>query len=489
MQIKNFLQNNKLFIEKNFINNDWVDADSGEVVQVVNPFDQSILGTIPNGGTFEAKRAVAVAQDAFHTWSKLTALQRANYLIAWADLLSKSIEDVATIMTLEHGKSLLECRAEVQFSINILHWFAEQARRVYGEIIPANSANQRILILKQPIGVVGLISPWNFPLATLIRKAAPALASGCTVVAKPAELTPYSALSAAYLAKEAGLPAGVFNLVTGSPQKIGEVLTTHPDVKAFSFTGSTAVGKLLQKQCADTVKKVSLELGGNSPLIVFDDADLDCAIKGTLATKFRNMGQTCVCANRIFVQDKIYDQFVTAFTKEAGKLTLGNGLEQGVEQGPLINQAAVDKITRLINDAVSKGAKLLCGGQVPAHLGGTFFEPTVLVNANNTMDLSKEEIFGPVAVIYKFFSEEEVIKQANNTSYGLASFVFTNNLQRAFRMMDAIEAGVVSINEGVFTSEVAPFGGCKESGNGREGGKEGMEEYLEIKYVCFGNIK
>ena len=357
----------------------------------------------------------------------------------------------------------------------------------YGEIIPANQTHHRILIMKQPIGVVGVISPWNFPMATFVRKVSPALAAGCTVVGKPAELTPFSALALTHLAKEAGFPAGIFNIVTGDAPKIGSVLTSHVHVESFSFTGSTAVGKLLQKQCADTVKKVTLELGGNSPLIVFEDADIELAIKGAMASKFRNMGQTCVCANRIYVHENVYKQFLSGFLRAVKTLKLGNGLEVSVTQGPLINDAAVQKVRRLIDDAVAKGAKIICGGKV-SKLGSTFFEPTIITDANENMAIYHEEIFGPVAVIYKFTSEEEVIKEANNTPYGLASYVFTNDIQRMFRVSENIEAGVVSINEGIATTEVTPFGGYKESGNGREGGKEGLDEFLEIKYVCIGNI-
>ena len=391
------------------------------------------------------------------------------------------------IMTSEHGKPLLESKAEIQFGINIIRWFAEQGRRAYGEMIPANQRHYRILIMKQPIGVVGIISPWNFPMATFVRKASPALAAGCTVVGKPSELTPFSALALAVLAQEAGFPAGILNIITGDPPKIGKVLTSHPLVRAFSFTGSTKVGKLLQQQCADTVKKVSLELGGNSPLIVFEDADIALAIQGAIATKFRNMGQTCVSANRIYVHEKVFEPFMAGFVKAVQAFKLGNGLAANITQGPLINEAAVEKIRRLLDDAIAKGAEVICGGDI-ADLGGTFFQPTVVLKANAKMAIYHEEIFGPVAVIYTFSSEDEVLKEANNTPYGLASYVFTNDLRRMFRVSEAIEAGVVGINEGITTTEVTPFGGYKESGNGREGGKEGLEEFLETKYVCVGDI-
>ncbi len=487
MLVKSLLKNADLLIEKNFVNNEWIDADNSETLQVFNPIDQSIIGYIPKCQQAETLRAVEAAQSAWPAWRTLTSIDRSHYLRKWADLIEANLDDLSIIMTFEHGKPLSEARGEIQFGINIIRWFAEQGRRAYGEIIPANQTHHRILIMKQPIGVVGVISPWNFPMATFVRKVSPALAAGCTVVGKPAELTPFSALALTHLAKEAGFPAGIFNIVTGDAPKIGSVLTSHVHVRSFSFTGSTAVGKLLQKQCADTVKKVTLELGGNSPLIVFEDADIELAIKGAMASKFRNMGQTCVCANRIYVHENVYKQFLSGFLRAVKTLKLGNGLEVSVTQGPLINDAAVQKVRRLIDDAVAKGAKIICGGKV-SKLGSTFFEPTIITDANENMAIYHEEIFGPVAVIYKFTSEEEVIKEANNTPYGLASYVFTNDIQRMFRVSENIEAGVVSINEGIATTEVTPFGGYKESGNGREGGKEGLDEFLEIKYVCIGNI-
>lgn len=485
--LKKLLKNQNLFIERNLINDVWIGAASGETLPVTNPFDQSLIGHIPLCGEKETLQAVESAYSAQSAWRSLTSLERANYLHKWASLIEANLDDLCTIMTIEHGKPLFESKAELLFGINIIKWFADQGRRAYGNIVPANQSHHRILVMKQPIGVVGIISAWNFPAATFLRKAAPALAAGCTVVGKPAELTPFSVLALAYLAKEANFLPGILNVITGKPPEIGKVLTSHPIVRAFSFTGSTAVGKTLQKQCADTVKKVSLELGGNAPLIVFDDADLNLAIKATLINKFRNMGQACVCANRIYVHENVYDEYLTGFLKGVKNLKLGNGLTENITQGPLINQAAVDKVQRLINDAVSKGAKILCGGTVSS-LGGTFFEPTVLIDANEHMDIHNQEIFGPVAVIYKFSSESQVLIDANNTTFGLAAYAFTNNIQRMFRISEGFEAGIVSINEGIATTEVAPFGGYKESGNGREGGQEGLDEFLETKYVCIGNI-
>ena len=487
MTIAHLLKNKHLLKEKNFINNEWISAHSGETLAVTNPFDKSIIGNIPLCKEPETQHAIEIAQKAWPKWRALTSLERSNYLRKWADLIEENLDDLSIIMTSEHGKPLSECRGEFQFGISIIRWFAEQGRRAYGEIIPANHPHHRILIMKQPIGVVGIISPWNFPMATFVRKASPALAAGCTVVGKPAELTPFSALAIAVLAKEAGFPEGVLNIVTGDPAKIGSILTSHPLVRSFSFTGSTKVGKLLQKQCADTVKKVSLELGGNSPLIIFEDADIPLAIKGAIATKFRNMGQTCVCANRIYVHEKVYEQFMAGFVEAVQGLKLGNGLDAQVTQGPLINEAAVNKINLLLEDAIAKGAKIICGGKI-SDLGGTFFQPTVVTHANADMTIYHEEIFGPVAVIYTFSSEDEVLKEANNTPYGLASYVFTNDIRRMFRVSETIEAGVVGINEGITTTEVTPFGGYKESGNGREGGKEGLDEFLETKYVCVGNV-
>lgn len=484
---KKLLKNQHLLVEKNFINNDWIEAISGETLAVTNPFDQSLVGNIPLCGERETVQAIESAHHSQSAWRSLTSLERANYLHKWASLIEANLDDLCTIMTIEHGKPLFESKAELLFGISIIKWFAEQGRRAYGDIVPANKSHHRILVMKQPVGLVGIISAWNFPVATFLRKAAPALAAGCTVVGKPAELTPFSVLALAYLAKEAMFPSGILNLITGRSSEIGKVLTSHQLVRAFSFTGSTAVGKVLQKQCADSVKKVSLELGGNAPLIVFDDADLNLAINATLTNKFRNMGQACVCANRIYIHENVYDQFLRGFLEGVKALKLGNGLSANINQGPLISQAAVDKVLRLINDAVSKGAKIVCGGKVSS-LGGTFFEPTVIINANEHMDINKEEIFGPVAVIYKFSSEKQVLLDANHTTFGLAAYAFTNNIQRMFRISEGFEAGIVSINEGVVTTEVAPFGGYKESGNGREGGKEGLEEFLETKYVCIGNI-
>lgn len=482
------LKHKELLIQKNFIDNQWIEADSGHTLDVKNPFNDAVIGKIPKCGKAEATRAVEAAHRAWAPWRSLTFRQRADLLMKWWQLIHEQIDELAILMTMEHGKPVAESKAELQFGLNFIRWFAEEGRRAYGEIIPANQPHHRLLILKESIGVVGLITPWNFPMATLMRTGAAAIAAGCPVVAKPSEETPYSALAVAHLGQKAGLPAGVFNIVTGDAPEIGKVLTTHPYVRAFAFTGSTAVGKLLQKQCTDTVKKVSMELGGNSPLIVFEDADLDLAVKGAVASKFRNMGQTCVCANRLYVHESLLDPFVQKFVKECQAFRLGNGLEEGVTMGPLINRKATQKIERLIEDAVSKGAKILCGGKVPS-IGQNFFEPTVVVNANDKMEIRHEEIFGPVAVFYKFRTEQEAIREANHTQFGLASFFFTQDLNRFFRVAEAIESGVVSVNEGVFSTEVVPFGGFKESGNGREGGRDGLQEFLETKYVCLGNVR
>ena len=441
MSIKQLLKNKDLFVEKNFVNGEWMDADDGETLLVLNPANQQVIGYIPHCKAAETIRAVEIAEKSWSAWRKLTSLERANYLRKWADLIEANLDDLAIIMTLENGKPLIESSGEIQFGISIIRWFAEQGRRACGEIIPANQSHHRILITKQPIGVVGIISPWNFPMATFVRKASPALAAGCTVVAKPAELTPFSSLALAYLAKLAGFPAGILNIVTGNPPLIGGVLTSHPLVRAFSFTGSTAVGKLLQRQCADTVKKVSLELGGNSPLIVFEDADIDLAVKSAMAAKFRNTGQTCVGVNRIYVHEKVYQPFLSGYIAAVKALKLGNGLEKNVDQGPLINDQAVNKIKRLIDDAVAKGAQIVCGGKI-SELGGTFFEPTIITHADTNMAIRHEEIFGPIAVIYTFSSEAEVIEEANNTPYGLASMYLPATYNEHFESVKRLKQGL-----------------------------------------------
>lgn len=479
------LDNPSLFRQQCFINGKWINADNQKTFPVFNPFDQTILGHVPECGTTETTRAIETAEAAFLKWRALTAKERGDLLWRWAGLIDENREDLAKIMTLEQGKPLAESRGEVDYGNAFIKWFAEEGRRVYGDIIPSNKPNQHLLVIKQPIGVVGAITPWNFPIAMITRKCAPALAAGCTVIIKPAEDTPFSALALAALAEDAGIPPGVINVVTGVAEKIGLELTTNPLVKKISFTGSTAVGKLLMKQSADTVKKISLELGGNAPFIIFDDANIDSAVNGVIASKFRNSGQTCVCANRIFVHDPIFDLFSEKLLQAVKNLKMGNGLEKDVQQGPLINQDAIQKVKEHITDAVQKGAKILTGGNSGSP-GKLFFEPTVLSDVTSDMRIAHEETFGPVAPLFRFKTEEEVIKLSNETESGLASYFYSENIHRIWRVAEALEYGMVGINEGIISTEVAPFGGYKQSGIGREGSRYGIEEYLEIKYLCMG---
>ncbi|NQV47564.1 MAG: NAD-dependent succinate-semialdehyde dehydrogenase, partial [Rhodospirillaceae bacterium] len=427
------------------------------------------------------------AEAAMPEWAARTAKERAQILRRWYDLMMENQQDLATIMVAEMGKPMAEAMGEIGYSASFVEWFAEEAKRIYGDTIPAPSGDRRIVIIKQPIGVAAAITPWNFPSAMITRKCAPAIAAGCSVVVKPAEDTPYSALALAELAMRAGIPKGVFNIVTGVPATIGAELTSNPTVRKLSFTGSTAVGKLLMKQCADTVKKVSMELGGNAPFIVFDDADLDAAIAGVMASKYRNAGQTCVCANRIMVQAGIYDAFAAKLAEAVKGLIPGPGLTSDANQGPLINKAGLDKVVRLVKDATDKGATVVCGGRV-SDLGGTFYEPTILTGVTVDMDLANEEIFGPVAPLYKFESEEEAVKIANDTPYGLAAYFYSRDIGRVWRVAEALEYGIVGANEGIISSEMVPFGGVKESGIGREGSKYGIEEYVEVKYICMGGL-
>ncbi len=480
------LQNRTLFKESNFINGQWQPADSGKAFPVVNPFDGIVLGHVPDCSSAETKRAIEAAHNALPDWRARSAKERSDLLLVWAHLIEQNKEDLAEIMTLEQGKPLLEARGEIDYATAFIKWFAEEGRRVYGDVIPSNKRNQRLIVIKQAIGVVAAITPWNFPAAMITRKIAPALAVGCTTVIKPAEDTPFSALALAVLAEKAGIPAGVINIITGNPEIIGMELTSNPLVRKLSFTGSTAVGKLLMAQCASTIKKISLELGGNAPFIIFDDADIDAAVQGTIASKFRNTGQTCVCANRIFVHDAIYTEYTKKLIHAVAALKVGNGLEKGVQQGPLINEDALAKVKEHIADALEKGGQLVQGGK-PHPLGGLFFEPTVLTEANISMRLAQEETFGPVASLFRFHTEEEVIKLANDTSYGLASYFYSNNIERVWRVAEALEYGMVGINTGILSTEVAPFGGVKESGIGREGSKYGIDDYLEIKYLCIGS--
>jgi len=482
------LSDPSLFRQQCYIDGAWVDADDRATIEVDDPASGEIIGTVPKMGAKETRRAIEAAERAFPSWSKTTAKERAKILRKWFDLMMENQEDLAILMTREQGKPLTESRGEIAYGASFVEWYAEEAKRVYGDIIPTVAESRRLMVLKQPVGVCAAITPWNFPNAMITRKCAPALAAGCTVVVKPASFTPYSALALAELAERAGIPKGVFNVVTGDARTVGGELTSNDTVRKLSFTGSTEVGKILLKQCADTVKKVSMELGGHAPLIIFDDADLDAAVKGAMACKFRNSGQTCVCTNRIYVHEKIYDQFAARFSEAVKGLKVGAGLEPGVEQGPLIEPAAVDKVERHVEDAREKGAKVLAGGKRHA-LGGRFYEPTVLSECTEDMVITREETFGPVAPLYKFKDEAEVIRLANKTEYGLASYFFARDVGRVFRVAEALEAGIVSVNEGIFSTEVAPFGGYKHSGIGREGSKYGIDEYLEIKYVNLGGIQ
>lgn len=476
------LKNKQLLRTACYINGEWQPALSGKAFAITNPANGNTIATVPECGNEETRLAIEAAHHAFADWSARSAKERSDILWAWATLIDANKEDLAILMTLEQGKPLTDARGEIDYANSFIKWYAEEARRVYGDIIPANKRDQQILVLKQAIGVVGAITPWNFPAAMITRKIAPALAVGCTVVVKPAEETPLTALALAELAKQAGIPAGVLNVITGIPEQIGAELTSNPLVRKISFTGSTAVGRLLMQQCAPTIKKVALELGGNAPFIVFADADIEAAVQGAMLSKFRNTGQTCVCANRIFIEDKIYDVFTEKLLAAVKQLKVGDGFGE-VQQGPLINQAAVEKVKTHIADASSKGATVACGGNTHA-LGGLFFEPTVLTNVTEQMQFAQEETFGPVAPLFRFKSEEEVIRMANNTESGLASYFYSNDLHRVWRVAKALDYGMVGINTGILSTEVAPFGGIKQSGIGREGSKYGVEEYLEMKYLC-----
>jgi succinate-semialdehyde dehydrogenase / glutarate-semialdehyde dehydrogenase len=482
------LSDSNLLKSDAYIDGAWVPAQSGARFAVRNPATDEVIADIADLGEGETRRAIEAAARAFPAWRKKTAKERAFVLRKWFELIMGAQEDLARLMTAEQGKPLLETRGEVAYGASFIEWFAEEGKRAYGDVIPTNAQGKRIIVLKEPIGVVAAITPWNFPNAMITRKCAPALAAGCTVVVKPAEDTPLSALALAELAVRAGIPAGVFNVVpTSNPAKVGGELTQSPIVRKFSFTGSTEIGKLLMRQCASTVKKISLELGGNAPFIVFDDADLDAAVEGAMLSKYRNMGQTCVCANRILVQDGVYDTFAEKLAARVRVMKVGNGMDDGVTQGPLINEDGVRKVERLIDDAVKKGAKIVVGGKRHP-LGHTFFQPTVLTGVTPSMAMAREEIFGPVASLYRFQTEEDAIRMANDTEYGLAAYFYARDLGRVFRVAEALEYGIIGINEGIISTEVAPFGGFKESGIGREGSKYGIEDYLEIKYLALGGI-
>src|SRR5438067_6317871 len=480
------LADQTLFRQACYIDGAWTSA-SGAAIEVDNPATGEIVGVVPKLGGAETRAAIDAAARAFPEWRKKTAKERAIVLRRWFDLMMANQEDLALLMTTEQGKPLRESLGEVAYAASFIEWFGEEAKRVYGDTIPGHQPDKRIVVTKEPIGVVACITPWNFPLAMITRKAGPAIAAGCTVVLKPASQTPFSALALAELAERAGVPRGVFNVVTGSATDIGAELTSNPVVRKLSFTGSTGTGKLLMAQCASTVKKLSLELGGNAPFIVFDDADLDAAVEGAILSKYRNTGQTCVCAKRLLVQDSVYDAFATKLAGAVKKLTPGRGTESGATQGPLIDDRAVEKVESHIADATSKGAKVLVGGARHA-LGGRFFEPTILTGVTPAMAVAREETFGPVAPLFRFRDEAEAIALANDTEFGLAAYFYGRDIARIWRVAEALEYGIIGINTGLISTEVAPFGGVKESGLGREGSKYGLEEFLEIKYLCLGGI-
>ena len=482
------LNDTSLFRQQCYVNGSWVDASDGTTIAVVNPATGDKLGTVPSLGAQDVEAAVAAAHAAFPAWAAKTAKERAAILRRWYELMVAAAEDIGVMMTAEQGKPLAEAKGEVTYAASFVEWFAEEAKRMYGDVIPGHQADKRILVLRQPIGVVAAITPWNFPAAMITRKVAPALAAGCTVVCKPASQTPLTALALAELAERAGMPKGVFNVVTGPARTVGGVLTGDERIRKLSFTGSTEVGKKLMAQCAGTVKKVSLELGGNAPFIVFDDADLDAAVAGAIASKYRNTGQTCVCANRLLVQAGVYDAFTEKLVEAVGKLSVGDGLKGATDQGPLIDEAALAKVEEHVADALAKGAKVAMGGKRHA-LGGTFYQPTVLTYVTSDMKVAGEETFGPVAPLFRFETEEEAIRMANDTEFGLAAYFYTRDLARSWRVSEALEYGIIGLNTGLISTEVAPFGGVKESGIGREGSKYGLMDFTEIKYVCVGEVK
>jgi len=476
-----------LFRQQGYIDGLWCDADRRQTLDVADPATGTKLGTIPNMGAHETRRAIETAQLAQKSWRARTAGERSRILRKWFELILANQEDLAMIMTREQGKPLAEARGEIAYAASFIEWFAEEGKRIYGDVIPAPQADKRIVVTKEPIGVCAAITPWNFPAAMITRKAGPALASGCAMVLKPAKQTPYSALALAVLAERAGVPKGVFSVVTGSAAAIGGEMTGNPIVRKLTFTGSTEIGVELMRQCAPTVKKLSLELGGNAPFMVFDDADLDAAVQGAMLSKYRNAGQTCVCANRLLVQDSVYDIFAEKLGRAVAALKVGNGLEEGVTQGPLIDAAALSKVEELIADATAKGARIVCGGKRHA-LGRTFFEPTIVADVTPQMRMAKEEIFGPVAPLFRFKDEPEALRMANDTEFGLAAYFYAKDMSRIWRVSEALEYGIVGINTGIISTEVAPFGGMKSSGLGREGSKYGIEDFLEIKYLCMGGV-
>ena len=484
------LQKPSLLQYKSYINGQFVEANDRRTFPVFNPYNGAKIGEVSDCGDEETKQAIDAANEAFHSWKQLTGRKRGRMLRRWYELQLENLEDLANILTIEQGKPINEAKGEIRYGASFVEWFAEEAQRVYGDTIPGHQNDKRIVVIKQPIGVVAAITPWNFPNAMITRKVAPALAAGCTVVIKPAELTPLSANALAVLAEEAGFPPGVFNIVnTSTPEVVGKELTSNPIVRKLSFTGSTEVGKILLRQCADTVKKVSLELGGNAPFIVFDDADVEEAVKGAVAAKYRNAGQTCICANRIFVQEGVYEAFTEQFAKAVQSQKIGSGLEEGVVIGPLIEEKAVQFVEMVVEDALEKGAAILTGGQRIGEKDSLLFQPTVLTGVHPKMKVFDHEIFGPIAPVFKFKTEKEVVDLANNTSYGLAAYFYGRDYARIWRVAEGLEYGMVGINTGMISTAVAPFGGIKESGFGREGSKYGMDDYLEMKYLCWGGIK
>src|SRR5712672_3265227 len=481
------LKDPKLFRQQCYVNGEWVDALNRGTIPVTNPATGETLGTVPRMGAEETRRAIEAADKALPAWRSKTAKERAQILRRWYDLMMANQDDLATLMTAEQGKPLAESKGEIAYAAAFIEWFGEEGKRIYGDTIPSHGVDKRIVVTKEPIGVCAAITPWNFPAAMITRKCGPALAAGCTMVVKPASQTPYSALALAVLAERAGVPKGVLSWVTGGAKEIGGEMTSNPIVRKLTFTGSTEIGKLLMEQCAGTVKKVSLELGGNAPFIVFDDADIEMAVKGAIASKYRNAGQTCVCANRILVQDGVYEAFTKRLAETAGAMKVANGFEPGAVIGPLIDMKAVEKVEAHIADALKKGAKIVVGGKRSA-LGGSFFEPTVLTDVTTDMMITREETFGPVAPLYRFKTEDEAIRMANDTEFGLAAYFYSRDIGRVWRVAEALEYGIVGINEGIISTEIAPFGGMKESGIGREGSKYGIEEFLEVKYLCMGGI-
>ncbi|MDY0300956.1 MAG: NADP-dependent succinate-semialdehyde dehydrogenase [Trichlorobacter sp.] len=481
------LSDQSLLRQQCYINGQWQVADCGATIDVTNPANNLKIGTIPRMGTAETRRAIEAANTAFISWRGKTAKERAAILRKWFELMLQHQEDLAIIMTAEQGKPLAESRGEISYAASFIEWFAEEGKRLYGDTIPGYTSDKRIVVIKEPIGVCAAITPWNFPAAMITRKAGPALAAGCTMVVKPATATPYSALALAELGERAGIPAGVFSVITGSSKEIGDEMTGNPLVRKLTFTGSTEIGKQLTAQCAATMKKVSMELGGNAPFIVFNDADLDAAVEGAIASKYRNTGQTCVCTNRMLVQSGVYEAFVEKLAAAVSRMQVGNGLEADVQQGPLIDEASVQKVEEHIQDALDKGARVAMGGK-RHKLGGTFFQPTVLCDVTPLMMVAREETFGPVAPVFKFETDEEAIAMANNTEFGLASYFYTRDISRVWRVAEALEYGMVGINTGLISTEVAPFGGVKESGLGREGSKYGIDEFCEIKYLCMGGV-